>query len=139
VSSWFGAWVVVKEGRVGLLYRDGVCLRTLLPGRHKIGARETLVPVGTTLQSVTISGQEAMSADGFLPKLTAVAEFTVTDAHEQAALRALANADRMLRNTPGLQNLHLLQATGGAGAPVTIVLGTPAGIVPLREGPTEPG
>ncbi len=57
---------------------------------------------------------------------------------EQAALRALANAARMLRNNPELQNLRLLQAVGTAGAPTTIVLGTPAGIVPLREGPTEP-
>ncbi len=57
---------------------------------------------------------------------------------EQAALRALANAARMLRNNPELQNLRLLQAIGTAGAPTTVVLGTPAGIVPLREGPTEP-
>lgn len=57
---------------------------------------------------------------------------------EQAALRALANAARMLRNNPELQNLRLLQSVGSAGAPTTIVLGTPAGIVPLREGPTEP-
>ena len=182
-----------------------------------------------------VAGQEALSADGFLPRLTAIVEFTVVDAHlavtrqeqgyaaavqqavqfalrtscaaraaeelarapreeldaellaavvqdcegmglaissvrllnvilpadlrrlitgvekarregqaalerahaEQAALRALANAARMLRNNPELQNLRLLQAIGGAGAPVTIVLGTPAGIVPLREGPVE--
>lgn len=57
---------------------------------------------------------------------------------EHAALRALANAARMLRNNPELQNLRLLQAIGSAGAPTTVVLGTPAGIVPLREGPTEP-
>ena len=237
MASWFGAWVVVKEGRAGLLYRDGLYVRMLAPGRHKVGTRETLVLVVTTRQSTTISGQEMLSADGFLPKLTAVVEFTVTDAHlatsrqelpytmvvqqagqfalrtlaagrpaedlaratrdqldaelllairrdcegsgvtidaarlrdvilpadlrrlmtgvekarreglaalerahaEQAALRALANAARMLRNNPELQNLRLLQAIGGAGAPVTIVLGTPAGIVPLREGPIEPG
>lgn len=56
---------------------------------------------------------------------------------EQAALRALANAARMLRNNPELQNLRLLQAIGNAGSPVTIVLGAQAGIVPLHQGPPE--
>ncbi|HEY0204879.1 MAG TPA: hypothetical protein VGC15_12105, partial [Acetobacteraceae bacterium] len=56
---------------------------------------------------------------------------------EQASLRALANAARMLRNNPELQNLRLLQAIGTAGSPVTIVLGTQTGIVPLREGLPE--
>jgi regulator of protease activity HflC (stomatin/prohibitin superfamily) len=52
---------------------------------------------------------------------------------EQASLRALANAARMLRNNPELQNLRLLQAMGGAGAP-TLVLGA-AGLVPLASHP----
>lgn len=48
---------------------------------------------------------------------------------EQASLRALANAARMLRSNPELQNLRLLQTLGGAGAP-TLVLGA-GGLVPL--------
>ncbi|MGI4808373.1 MAG: SPFH domain-containing protein, partial [Janthinobacterium lividum] len=189
----------------------------------------------TKRQSLVVSGQEVLSADAFLPKLGAVAEFAVTDPHlahsrdegsyltaiqtsvqfalrqiaasrtaedlaklprdtldaelldlvtrdcgglgiaietvrlrdivlpadlrrlltgvekarregqaalerahaEQAALRALANAARMLRNNPELQNLRLLQAIGSTTAPVTIVLGTQAGIVPLRQDGTE--
>lgn len=52
---------------------------------------------------------------------------------EQAALRALANAARMLKGNPELMNLRLLQAlAGGPGrtAP-TVVLGAGAGITPI--------
>ena len=52
---------------------------------------------------------------------------------EHAALRALANAARMLRNNPELQNLRLLQALG-EGKSATIVLGAPSGLVPLQPG-----
>ena len=55
---------------------------------------------------------------------------------EQAALRALANAARMLRNNPELQNLRLLQALG-EGKSATIVLGSPSGLVPLQPGQTD--
>ncbi len=232
LDVWLGRWRVVTEGQAGLLYRDGVFQRQLGPGRHRVGARETLTLVATAQQMATVAGQEMLSQDGFMPKLTAIVEFTVTDPHavvsrqqapyatlvhqavqfalrsvaagraaealatasrdaldaellalvrqdcaglalsvdtvrlrdvvlpadlrrlltgvekarregqaalerahaEQAALRALANAARMLKNNPELQNLRLLQAIGGSAGPVTIVLGTPAGIVPLRDG-----
>ena len=52
---------------------------------------------------------------------------------EHAALRALANAARMLRNNPELQNLRLLQALG-EGKSASIVLGAPSGLVPLQPG-----
>lgn len=55
---------------------------------------------------------------------------------EQAALRTLANAARMLENNPALMNLRILQSlsTQGASPPPTVVLGVPAGIVPLPAG-----
>lgn len=235
-KTWIGEWKVVTEGQAGLLYRDGLFDRTLSPGRYRVTSRETLVLVTTKRQSLVVSGQEVLSADAFLPKLGAVAEFAVTNPHlahsrdegsystiiqlsvqfalrqvaasrtaedlaklpreildaellglvtrdceglgvaietvrlrdivlpadlrrlltgvekarregqaalerahaEQAALRSLANAARMLRNNPELQNLRLLQAIGSTAAPVTIVLGTQAGIVPLRQDGTEP-
>ncbi len=230
VQRWFGRLVVVREGTVGLLYRDGVFVSPVEPGRHRIGAREDIKPVSTRQQLLTIAGQEVLSADGFQPKLTAVAAFAVVDAYraesahdapygtvltfeiqfalralgagrtaealaladragldaallaavqpaavtlglnleslrlrdvnlppelrrlltgvekarregqaalerahaEHAALRSLANAARMLKNNPELQNLRLIQALAeGKGA--TIVLGSPTGLVPLRE------
>lgn len=54
---------------------------------------------------------------------------------EQAALRALANAARLLRGNPELQTLRTLQALSaapGRAAP-TLVLGVP-GAVPLSQG-----
>jgi regulator of protease activity HflC (stomatin/prohibitin superfamily) len=59
---------------------------------------------------------------------------------EQAALRALANAARMLKGNPELMNLRLLQAlqpAQGRGAP-TVVLGGGAGLLPVQPGAGEP-
>jgi regulator of protease activity HflC (stomatin/prohibitin superfamily) len=54
---------------------------------------------------------------------------------EQAALRNLANAARMMESNPMLMHLRLLQEIGGASGN-TIVLGLPgvATPIPLREG-----
>ncbi len=59
---------------------------------------------------------------------------------EHAALRALANAARLLRGNPELMNLRLLQAVGSGQKPGTLVLGgsalapvTPAGARPDEE------
>ena len=60
---------------------------------------------------------------------------TLERAHaEQAALRALANAARMLKNNPELQNLRLIQALSEAKG-ATVVLGSPTGLVPMPPGP----
>ena len=231
-----GRWQVVRDGRVGLLARDGVFQRQLGPGRHWVRTRETLTLVTTAPQLLTVAGQEVLSADGFLPRLTAIVGYAVTDPHravmsretaypetitietqlalrllaagrpaealaqapraeldaallatvqpgaaaagvavdtvrlrdvvlpadlrrlmtgverarregqamlerahaEQAALRALANAARLLRNNPELQNLRLLQALG-EGKSASIVLGAPSGLVPLRPGEPDLG
>lgn len=56
--------------------------------------------------------------------------------NEQAALRSLANAARLLKGNPELMNLRVLQAlsaTPGKTAP-TIILGGGAGIVPVPPG-----
>lgn len=56
---------------------------------------------------------------------------------EQAALRSLANAARLLKGNPELMNLRVLQAlsaTPGKAAP-TIILSGGAGIVPVPSGP----
>jgi regulator of protease activity HflC (stomatin/prohibitin superfamily) len=55
---------------------------------------------------------------------------------EQASLRSLANAARMLKGNPELMNLRLLQAlAGGPGKPApTVVLGGGAGLLPVSGG-----
>ena len=54
---------------------------------------------------------------------------------EQASLRSLANAARMLKGNPELMNLRLLQAlAGGPGKPApTVVLGGGAGLLPVSS------
>ncbi len=55
---------------------------------------------------------------------------------ESAALRNLANAARLLENNPALQNLRLMQSMSGSGN--TLVMGVPAGFVPLKNAQTAP-
>ncbi len=58
---------------------------------------------------------------------------------ESAALRSLANAARVLDGNPALMNLRVLQSlTGAQAAGSTLVLGLPAGFVPLKSGPAAP-
>ena len=59
---------------------------------------------------------------------------------EQAALRALNNAARMLKGNPELMNLRLLQAVaGGPGKPAaTVVLGGGGGLLPVSNNTDAP-
>ncbi len=51
---------------------------------------------------------------------------------ETAALRSLANAARLVQESPALMNLRVLQAVAGAAAAGgTVVLGVPQGMVPV--------
>ena len=56
---------------------------------------------------------------------------------EQAALRALSNAARLLKGNPELMNLRLLQAMAGSGGKTqpTLVLGAATGVQPVRPEP----
>ena len=54
---------------------------------------------------------------------------------ESTALRNLANAARVLEGNPALMNLRLMQSLSAAqNAGSTLVLGVPAGFVPLKNG-----
>lgn len=58
---------------------------------------------------------------------------------ESAALRNLANAARVLEGNPALMNLRVLQSLASAqAAGSTLVLGLPAGFVPLKNGKVAP-
>ncbi|HMC91020.1 MAG TPA: SPFH domain-containing protein [Allosphingosinicella sp.] len=60
---------------------------------------------------------------------------------EQAALRVLANAARLLSDNPALANLRLLQAVESSKGATTIVIGNPAAALPglAGQGPSEAG
>src|SRR6266545_5311535 len=58
---------------------------------------------------------------------------------ESASLRNLANAARVLEDNPALMNLRVLQSLASAqNAGNTLVLGMPAGFVPLKNGSAAP-
>jgi len=58
---------------------------------------------------------------------------------ESAALRNLANAAKMLEGNPALMNLRLMQSLSAAqSAGNTLVVGMPAGFVPLKNGKASP-
>ena len=58
---------------------------------------------------------------------------------EQAALRVLANAARLVNDNPGLANLRLLQAIESSKGATTIVLGnSPAPIGAAGTSPASP-
>ena len=58
---------------------------------------------------------------------------------ENAALRNLANAARVLEGNPALMNLRLMQSlTTAQNAGNTLVLGVPGGFVPLKPGAKSP-
>ena len=57
---------------------------------------------------------------------------------ETAALRSLANAARLVEESPALMNLRVLQSVGAAAASGgTIVLGVPQGLVPVSRGSAQ--
>ena len=108
---------------------DAVLLAAVQPGAQAVGLSVDSV----RLRDVALPADLRRLLTG-VEKARREGQATLERAHaEQAALRALANAARMLRNNPELQNLRLLQALG-EGKSATIVLGAPSGLVPLRPG-----
>jgi regulator of protease activity HflC (stomatin/prohibitin superfamily) len=70
--------VVVREGEVGLLYRQGRFVRRLAPGAHwlwRYGAR--VEPVDTRLRTLTVPGQEVLSQDAVGLKVSVTVRFAV--------------------------------------------------------------
>ncbi|HEX6375637.1 MAG TPA: SPFH domain-containing protein [Allosphingosinicella sp.] len=57
---------------------------------------------------------------------------------EQAALRVLANAARLVKDNPGLANLRLLQAIESSKGATTIIVGNPAAAPGLAIQPDAP-
>ena len=72
--------VTVWEWQTGLLFENGRFVRALPPGRYLAGlfGRE-VHRVQVTPRQFQVAGQEALTADGFAVKLSAVVEWRVTD------------------------------------------------------------
>ncbi len=91
--------ITVKEGRVGLLYENGVLARLLGPGRHRFRlwpfqpARE-VVCVDLRERSLTIKNQEILTADKVAVRLSLLIYFKVVDA--KAALHNVVNYEERI-------------------------------------------
>lgn len=72
--------VTVYEYQRGLEYKSGRFVRLLDPGRYwLLGSARAVQIVDVRPQTVTISGQEVLSADGVSVKLSLAAEYSLAD------------------------------------------------------------
>ncbi|WP_224371250.1 slipin family protein [Hyalangium versicolor] len=76
--------VTIKEGTLGLLYENGVLVRTLNPGRHRFFTgfwlpRREVVRVDLRERSLTIKNQEILTSDKVAVRLSLLLYFKVVD------------------------------------------------------------
>lgn len=96
--------VIIKPTHRGLWYEDGVCSRTLDPGRYVIPRyfnlgfyrrrRVEVVLVDVRERELTIKGQEILTADKVAIRVSIVVQFRVAD--PAAALHAVVNFEERL-------------------------------------------
>lgn len=114
-----------------------VSLEGLLDGRTNFGEQllEAIKPhvdtMGVTLDRVEIRDLIApkQARDAWDARFTVTQEAQVMlerSRAEQAALRSLANAAKMIRDNPDLYRLRVLHEMGGRTSPTTVVLNTGA-------------
>ena len=85
-------FVIVHPWEHGLLYQSGRFLRDLPPGRHRIG-RTRLARVQTTIpQTTQLAPQEALTADRFALRLSALVTWRLPPETLRAVLEAHAAA-----------------------------------------------
>jgi len=76
---------VVQESFVGLLYENGAFVRALKPGKHEVGGLfdstlRTVRTVDLRERSLTIKGQEILTADKIAIRVSLLVYFRVVDA-----------------------------------------------------------
>lgn len=115
----FFTTVVAKNDHADLLFRNGVFVGRLEPGRHVFwrGANEvSVVPLDLRERVLDVSGQEIMTADKVTLRVNLIVTFqvvdpvkavTVTSAHDQALYR---EAQLALRAAVGGRSLDALLA-----------------------------
>jgi len=81
VGRAFVTGMVVPEGFVGLLYRHGRFVRSMLPGKHRLfGFGYAVTNVDVRKAQVTVPGQEVLTADNVGIKVSALLSYRVVDA-----------------------------------------------------------
>jgi regulator of protease activity HflC (stomatin/prohibitin superfamily) len=77
--------IVINQGFVGVLYEDGAFVRVLEPGRHRMKKRwfrkpaTSVVPVDLRERSITLKGQEILTADKVAIRVSLLVYFRVTE------------------------------------------------------------
>lgn len=141
---YYAIQIAMREVVAGLSLEQLLDTRGNLDGALKEKAAAALAHEGCELISVAIrdfvlpSDVRRLATDVARAKLEAAASLERARG-EQASLRALSNAARLIKGNPELMNLRVLQALSsapGKAAP-TIILGGSAGIVPLPAGGAE--
>jgi regulator of protease activity HflC (stomatin/prohibitin superfamily) len=129
---------------------SGVAAETLLTQRLDIApqllarVQPDAAKIGLTVHAVEVKDvmlpAELKRAYGDVLKAKQEGQAALERARgESAALRNLANAARVLEGNPALMNLRVLQSLASAqNAGNTLVLGLPAGFVPLKNGKAAP-
>lgn len=78
--------VVVNEGFVGLLYQNGAYVKTLKPGAYRTQSGffdstiRRIVPIDMRERSITIKGQEILTADKVAIRVSLLVYFKIRDA-----------------------------------------------------------
>jgi regulator of protease activity HflC (stomatin/prohibitin superfamily) len=128
----------------------GVAVEALLDQRLDIGAQllarvqPEAAKIGVTVHALEVKDvmfpADLKLAFGEVLKAKQEGQAALERARgESAALRNLANAARVLEGNPALLNLRLMQSLSAAqSAGNTLVLGMPAGFVPLKNGKAGP-
>jgi regulator of protease activity HflC (stomatin/prohibitin superfamily) len=97
--------IIIKDTHRGLLYEDGVLVKVLGAGRHKLKKDRSfldfserpkveIVLVDLRARDLTIKGQEILTADKVAIRVSILVQFAVVD--PKAALHAVANYEDRL-------------------------------------------
>jgi regulator of protease activity HflC (stomatin/prohibitin superfamily) len=127
---------VIHPWQRGVLYRDGLFVRILPPGRHRLWLGRTVQAVAVNPQTIQVPPQEALTADRFLVKLPAIVTFQIDPDQVHTALEAdsLAIPERVrlrvqlaLRDLVAARTLDaLLDARPALDAELRTLLAAPA-------------
>jgi regulator of protease activity HflC (stomatin/prohibitin superfamily) len=97
--------IIIKDTHRGLLYEDGVLVKVLGAGKHKLKKKRSvfdfserpkveIVLVDMRARDLTIKGQEILTADKVAIRVSILVQFAVVD--PKAALHAVANYEDRL-------------------------------------------
>jgi regulator of protease activity HflC (stomatin/prohibitin superfamily) len=91
---------VVNQGFAGLLYEDGAFVKVLAPGKHKLkhgwfdSKKRMVVIVDVRERSITIKGQEILTADKVAIRVSLLVYFRVTN--PEAAVHNVASYEERI-------------------------------------------